>query len=88
MPPNKGITDPLADQCGNCAYWDKSDRRDGNGECCGTPPTPILLGARENRFGQGVDFQMDNMRPVLAPNARPCALHKRIVPTMIGQKGH
>ena len=84
----KPITDPLADQCGNCKFWDRQpDRKDGGGECCGVPPTPVIMGMRENNFAPGrVDIQMDNMRPVMAPNARPCSLHQRLPSVILGGK--
>lgn len=81
----QGITDPLAPQCGNCAFWDNSVRRDGAGECCGVPPTPVILGMKQAQFSTAVDMHLENIRPVMAANARPCALHKRLPTFELGQ---
>lgn len=72
------IDDPLAPQCGNCRWWDKSGRPDNAGECTGVPSTPAVIGARPRQFGTGMDFQLEMFRPIMAHNARPCALHARV----------
>lgn len=86
----KPIDDPLSDQCGNCAHHDTTGRTDGAGECCGVPSTPILIGSRPRQFGPGADLQLEMVRPIMAGNARPCALHKRRVAfdLMASRKGN
>lgn len=78
------ITDPLADQCGNCVFWDSTGRRDGVGECTGAPPTPIMVAAKPRAVGMGMEYQLEMVRPIMAPNARPCAVHKRTLVRLIG----
>lgn len=84
-----GIDDPLADQCGNCIFWDKVPNHPaGNvGECVGVPPTPVVLGARPKQFGRPgeTELQVELIRPVMATNARPCALHKRGLIPLFGK---
>lgn len=83
----KPIEDPLAPQCGNCVFWDQDGRPDQAGECTGVPPTPALLGAKPRQFGAGVDFQIEMFRPIMAHNARPCALHQRKPVFELGRLG-
>jgi hypothetical protein len=72
------IEDPLALQCGNCKFWDATGRPPGTGgECTGAPPTACIIGGQPRKFGPGVDFQVEMMRPIMASNARPCSLHQR-----------
>ncbi len=72
------IEDLLANQCGNCKFWDPVPNHPQHaGECVGVPPTPCIVGAQPAKFGHGVQYQMEMMRPMMAPNARPCSLHQR-----------
>lgn len=72
------VEDPLAPQCGNCMFWDTVGRpANSGGECRGAPPTACIIGAQPRKFGNGVDFQVEMMRPIMAHNARPCSLHQR-----------
>lgn len=86
----KPIEDPLANQCGNCAFWDKiPNHPQGNvGECCGIPPTPVVRGMKPKQFGRPgeTDIHIELVRPMMASNARPCALHKKTIMQMIGGK--
>lgn len=86
----KPIEDPLAPQCGNCSHGEPSGRPDRSVECCGAPPTVVMLGAQPRKFGAGVEFQIEMLRPIMAHNARPCALHQRRPVFDLGaaQKGH
>lgn len=71
------VTDPTADQCGNCKFWDAIPNHPSSaGECLGVPSTPCIVGAQPRRFGPGVDYNIEMMRPIMAGNARPCSLHK------------
>ena len=83
------IEDPLANQCGNCAFWDHVPRHPaGNaGECCGVPPTPVLVAMKQRTIGMGVDLVCENIRPIMAANARPCALHKRVQAVILKAAG-
>jgi hypothetical protein len=83
------ITDLLANQCGNCSFWEHIPRHPaGNaGECCGVAPTPILVAMKPRAIGMGVDMQFENVRPIMAANARPCAHHKRAEAVILKPKG-
>ena len=72
------IDDPMANQCGNCKFWDVIQNHPQRaGECLGVPPTPCIIGAQPAKFGQGVQYHTEMMRPMMAANARPCSLHQR-----------
>lgn len=74
----KAIDDPLAEQCGNCKFWDPiPNHPQAAGECIGCPPTPVVISAQPAKFGTGVQYHTEMFRPMMAPNARPCSLHKR-----------
>lgn len=83
------VADPLAPQCGNCSFWEHVPKHPaGNaGECCGVPPTPILVAIQQRNIGMGMNMQFENVRPIMAANARPCAHHRKIETLILSAKG-
>ena len=68
--------------CDNCRHGEHMP--DGNTVCFGAPPSVVLMAARPNPIvGQPPQFQFNNMRPVMPPKSRACALFESSV-KMIG----
>lgn len=59
--------------CDTCKHGEK--QANDSIICFGSPPVPVMLGQRPNRFGQGMDIQMENVRPILPKGMRACSLH-------------
>lgn len=65
--------DPLAKVCGNCEHTMMADAN--NVACFGSPPTPVVMGARRNLAG-GTEAHIESMRPIIRRTERACSLFK------------
>lgn len=68
------MDDPLRPVCGNCKFGVPADE---NNICCfGSPPTPVLMGQRPGLLAGQVQFNLQNIRPILSKTETPCAVYQ------------
>lgn len=67
------IRAPTQTTCGNCEFG--ANVQIGVVECFGVPPTPVLMGARQNLAGQQ-EANIQLLRPRLDATTAACALHR------------
>lgn len=65
---------PVGNVCGTCRFARTADEK--HIACFGAPPQVILVGQRPAPLGRGMQFQFENIRPVLSKDEAACAVYK------------